>query len=741
MNLAPNLSRGLSITQRTALWSWAIALLTVVVFAGIILPQQKRVFIENLESKGQGVTVSLRDVAAGAVVNEDYSTVVDHCKELIKGDSSLDFIVFTKKDGFAIICERSGWRTESNLDSAWRPAVRQASGGIRVAPLFNRRVFSYSLPFDYSGIEWGWIHVGLSLEHYDQHVAEAYHRTGVLAVACGLFSLLGSIFYARRLVRPILVLRRVVQQVASGDLHARAQINRGDELGSLAGSVNTMTEALLRRDRILESVRYSAEQFLGAADWNTVIQSVLDKIGNAAGASRACVFENRCNPEGVVLGYQRYEWTAPGISPQISFPVFQGFGYQRLGFDRWMALASRDEIICGLVANMPDSERNLLEACGIRSLIIIPIHVGGKWWGFLGLEDCARVRVWTEPEQHSLRAAADMLGATIERQQAQDALVEAKETLERRVRERTRQLEEQVEAKESARAELAQAQVRLIEASRAAGKAEVATSVLHNVGNVLNSVSVSATIVREQLRQSKASYLKRATDMLTDHSGELASFLTSHPKGRVLPQYLATASTDLVEEQAEMLKEMSQLGEHIEHIKKIVAMQQSYAKVAGALEEVAPTELVEDALRLNASSLESKQIQVVREYAPGLPRLNVDRHQILQILINLLRNAKHAMDESSGGEKQIVVSVRVIPEEFVAIRVRDNGIGIAPENLTRIFQHGFTTKKNGHGFGLHSGANAAHQLGGRLTARSDGPGHGAEFVLELPLKPRTATSS
>jgi two-component system, NtrC family, sensor kinase len=151
---------------------------------------------------------------------------------------------------------------------------------------------------------------------------------------------------------------------------------------------------------------------------------------------------------------------------------------------------------------------------------------------------------------------------------------------------------------------------------------------------------------------------------------------------------------------------------------------------------------VEDALRMNAPAFEAHHIKVIRDYTPDLPRINVDRHSLLQILINLLRNAKHALDAGSPAEKKIVVTIGIGAECGIVVRIKDNGVGIARENLTRIFQHGFTTKANGHGFGLHSGANAAREMGGHLNASSEGLGQGAEFTLELPVtKPNAALAA
>jgi signal transduction histidine kinase len=272
----------------------------------------------------------------------------------------------------------------------------------------------------------------------------------------------------------------------------------------------------------------------------------------------------------------------------------------------------------------------------------------------------------------------------------------------------------------------------LIDVSRSAGMADVATGVLHNVGNVLNSVSVSATVVADRLRQFKIDKLCRAADMITKQNGHLAEFLTTDPKGKLIPEFLRSVSGELAREQTELVAKMKTVGEHIEHIKEIVAMQQNYAKVSGVFENLSVTELVEDALRLNVAAFERHRIELVREFESNVPKVCVDRHKFLQILINLLRNAKHAMEHVTEHHRRMVIRVAAAPPDQVKIVVSDNGIGIPAENLTKIFNHGFTTKKDGHGFGLHSGANGAKEMGGSLAGRSDGPDKGAEFTLILP---------
>jgi signal transduction histidine kinase len=260
--------------------------------------------------------------------------------------------------------------------------------------------------------------------------------------------------------------------------------------------------------------------------------------------------------------------------------------------------------------------------------------------------------------------------------------------------------------------------------------------VLHNVGNVLNSVNVSTSLLTERVRKSKVTDVGRIARLLKEHESDLGDFFSSDPKAQQIPVYLDRLFDHLAAEQSVALEELTELGKHIDHIKQIVAMQQGYAKVAGVTTMEDVLALVEDALRMNEAALERHGVSLVREYHEPLPKITVDRHKVMQILLNLIRNAKYACDE--GVDK--LVTVRVIHTgQGIQIAVTDNGVGIPAENLSRIFSHGFTTRKNGHGFGLHSGALAAREMGGELRACSDGPGKGATFVLELPIQPPART--
>jgi signal transduction histidine kinase len=259
----------------------------------------------------------------------------------------------------------------------------------------------------------------------------------------------------------------------------------------------------------------------------------------------------------------------------------------------------------------------------------------------------------------------------------------------------------------------------------------VATSVLHNVGNVLNSVNISATVMADHIRRSKASNVGKVAELLTRHTTDLGDYLTKDPKGKIIPAYLASLTEAIIAEQATITDELAGLQKNIDHIKDIVAMQQNYAKTSGVLETIPVPDLIEDSLRMNSGSLASHEVEIVRDYGVR-PAVTLEKHKVLQILVNLIRNARYACEESGRADK--VITLRTTGDErCVRIAVIDNGVGIPAENLVRIFNHGFTTRATGHGFGLHSGALAARELGGALLVHSDGPGLGATFTLELPL--------
>lgn len=369
-------------------------------------------------------------------------------------------------------------------------------------------------------------------------------------------------------------------------------------------------------------------------------------------------------------------------------------------------------VFAGLVAYFVSSRLQTIISRPILSLAEVAKTISGK------KDYSTRVQQKSNDEIGMLINAFNEMLEQIHQHQA--ALIEANEQLEERVRRRTAELED--------------THRKLVDASREAGMAQVATDVLHNVGNVLNSINVSTTLIHEKISKSEISNLKKVTDIVKAHTEDLATFLSEDPQGRHIPTYLSEVSKLLAEEQSDTIEKLRSLAKNVEHIKEIVKMQQSYAKASGVEVAISFTELVENSIQINGAGLKRHGIQLTRDFT-DLGTISIDKQRVLQILVNLISNAKYAMEDNDGVEKLLTIRFYKDGADTVRVEVTDNGVGIPEENLTRIFNRGFTTKARGHGFGLHSAALAAKEIGGSLGAHSDGVGRGAMFTLEFPFKP------
>jgi signal transduction histidine kinase len=365
-----------------------------------------------------------------------------------------------------------------------------------------------------------------------------------------------------------------------------------------------------------------------------------------------------------------------------------------------------------------------------RSVLCLPLRRMEDFYGVLYLENSLTTQAFSPGRLALLGHIASQAAISIENarlytevQRAEAALRQANEELEQRVEERTR--------------ELTQAQAQLVDTARMVGMAEVATNVLHDVGNVLTSIVVDTGLMRQTVASSRLGRMKQLASLLEEQRDNLVHFLTQDARGTHLVDYLSGLALELSHEHEALLRTLEDLNKNVNRIRAIVQMQQTYATSTLLTEECDLGELVEDALRLQQGILRQAGVQVTREVL-AIPKVKVDRYKVLQILLNLISNACHAMDGMTQDGRRMVV--RLEPKgEFARLQVVDNGVGLTPEVRARLFSQGFTTRKHGHGIGLHSSALAARLLGARLTLESEGVAKGATATLELPLVQPLAT--
>jgi len=324
-------------------------------------------------------------------------------------------------------------------------------------------------------------------------------------------------------------------------------------------------------------------------------------------------------------------------------------------------------------------------------------------------------------------------------------LKQANDELDQRVQQRTQQLSQsneelvqEVAERKKAERELQTMRDRHVETARQAGMAEVASAVLHNVGNVLNSVNVSSNLIVDKLNLLGISDLTQAAGLIESHLDDLGAFVTEDERGRHLPNFLIELSRQMAACDTVIQEEARLMKQSVEHIGDIISVQQSNAGLSGLVENVRLADILDEAIRINLASAHRHHLDVVREFE-HVPTVAIDRQKVLLVTVNLVSNARHALKACRKNDRRVVIRLLRHSASHARIEVEDNGVGIPPENLSRIFNHGFTTRKGGHGFGLHSAALTAKELGGELNAHSDGPDMGATFVFELPVNVVEAT--
>lgn len=287
----------------------------------------------------------------------------------------------------------------------------------------------------------------------------------------------------------------------------------------------------------------------------------------------------------------------------------------------------------------------------------------------------------------------------------------------------------------SLNATLIETQQQLLDAARKAGRADIAASVLHNIGNILNSANVSTALLKEHCQALVVSKLQNVVELFQAHHDSLADYLTQDEKGKRIPEYMELLVHQFNEQVDHIKSEVENVMEYLGHIKDVVEGQKFLAHSQGFTETILLSDIIQLALKISGCENGQKGLMIKTEYHYS-PLFVIDKTKLLEILVNLFLNARDAVLASQVSDNRVisVVSESVDKGTKVKINVIDTGVGIAEENKVKIFSYRFTTKLNGQGIGLHTSANLAKEIGGTLSLENSTLGQGSHFSLILPVQ-------
>jgi len=350
-----------------------------------------------------------------------------------------------------------------------------------------------------------------------------------------------------------------------------------------------------------------------------------------------------------------------------------------------------------------------------KSVLCIPIIKQTEMLGILYLENNLVTGVFTSDRIKILKLLSSQVAISLENARLYKQLEENKTNLEKMVEERTKELRE--------------TQEKLIDSAHSSGMAEIATGVLHDIGNLLNSVNISTQVIIDTVKKSKIQGLLKANEMLLENIDNIGDFFSNNDKGKKLPQYYISLGEILKSEHLKLEDEGKSLAKKIAMMKNVITTQQTYAKTQFFNEKINPVNIVEDAMAIKAEVISKNNIRLNRKYY-NVPDIYVQKTKLINVLMNLIKNSTEAMVNNEINNKILTIEINQNEKE-VYIKIYDNGDGILKENLSKIFNHGFTTKKSGHGFGLHTCANSVKEMNGKIIADSEGLGKGASFTISF----------
>jgi signal transduction histidine kinase/HAMP domain-containing protein len=553
-------------------------------------------------------------------------------------------------------------------------------------------VYKLSLPINYNNQYLGQMFIGFSLESIKADVLVTKQFIALVSLAIFLVSLIIVGGLSAYFTRPLSQMVQVVNAVSSGDFSQRFNITSKDEIGHLSRAFNRMVYNIQRINNAMENV-------------NKQLQLQNEEI--SLQKSRLEEANLQLNKTNEAMREQEARLIA----------ILENFSGEI-----WSINKNYEILICNKPFQWAAEKRGAIIGMGDSAL---DYRQGDKY-----------CRQWKKLYDRAL--AGERFSHVIEDKHPDgkkqhieyffNPIVAFNEVVGVAVLglDITRRIEDE--------AEKMRLNEELNEAARRAGMAEIAASVLHNVGNVLTSVTTSVSIIEQTIANTALTGYFKAIDLIRENQDNLEAFVTNDTRAIKLMQYLLILEDHLRSEHELINKNLHRLQDKVNIINEVIAAQQSYATGSMLLESLYLPDIIDDALRLQGDSADRHHIEIVKEYAEDIPLIPIQRTKMIHIIVNLYRNAKDALNDNPVDDKKILIQVTK-ENDKVVMRFSDNGCGIEPQHLKRIFNHGFTTKASGHGFGLHSCANYMSEMGGKIQVQSAGKGKGTTFILEFPIPP------
>jgi len=796
--------RRMSIRLRALLISWLVTVVAIAIFASFIIPQQRASLLDSLRSKAQVVSTSIADVAASAIVIEDYSAAADHCMKIVGNGESVVFIVITRNDGFSIIHKAGGWTT-GQLGREWLPSGElSARGAVEKTDMAKQEVYLYSSPLSYSGVEWGWIHVGLSVDKFNQDSHGIILRTILLASVCVLISLAATAFHAWRLVAPIRMLTEITRRVAAGDLTARADISSGDEVENLGIAFNYMTHSLQKVHLELLAARDYTQNVIQSMNDMLIVCSYTGTIVTVNRATCELLLYSmeelvgepitRIMPDDPACALREDGAAATTRRRNIESELVSRDGEHIPVLLSISVMTSGDNAVQGIVyvaldlrerkhAEEAQRQRNeqlkrqkeaLVHLAGQKSIhsgdLVLASHQITK----TGAEvlSVSRASFWLYRNDHSAIECVDGYNQISGTHEKCAPILVSQAPVYFEALDLDRSIAASDAMQDPRTKDLAQDYLlprgvtSLLNAPIRLGGHVVGVLCHEHVGssrvwtleeqNFAGSMADLASLALEACSRKKSQEELQEAKEAAEAANQAKSFFLANMSHEIrTPLNAILGYSEMLQEEAvelgygEFIPDLQKIHSAGKHLLGLISDVLDLSKIEAGKMELAPEHLdvsllVAELATTMRPSIEKNGNRFRFKLAPALGSMTADKTRVKQVVLNLLSNAAKFTKNGTIVLEAARESIR--GQNIIRFSITDTGMGISQEQLGKLFQDfsqgdmSMTRKFGGTGLGLSISRRFCQMMGGDISVESE-LGKGATFTVTIPVDARTGTEA